>query len=521
MSAPPANTSSQPEASAPRVSTSSSATVSVENLPNEKQQANKESIYTTPDPNNPYAPAPEGKPYPPDYVPLSAEALVPIPRLPKGTPAPPPHRASYWIQFLLWYNMYRKLFTIVVVTNLVLIILRWTGHSYTYGRAYPGAQVLGNFMVTVLVRNEIFGRILYWLANTFLAKNRSPMFIKYTATNVLQHLGGIHTGTAVSGLAWLMTYVIDIYDHKKYYHRSLLATGTVNLVLVWVTMIAAFPWVRNTHHNVFERWHRFAGWLTVAFTWVFALLWDFWDKRSHHYIHTGGRAFFSQTFWYSLLITIFVALPWFFIRNVEVKVELPSPKVAVLRFNRGMQQGLLARISRTPIWEYHAFGTISEGKKSGCHYLICGVQGDFTKGLVNDMPNRIWTRELKVAGVSNTTTLYRRGVRVCTGTGLGAALSSCLQSPNWFLIWIGSDMEKTFGNSIQSLIVDNLGPERRLLWDSKARKGRPNIMKILEEVYHGWGAEVIFITSNYTGNQEIMEGCKERGMHCFGTLWDF
>lgn len=32
---------------------------------------------------------------------------------------------------------------------------------------------------------------------------------------------------------------------------------------------------------------------------------------------------------------------------------------------------------------------------------------------------------------------------------------------------------------------------------------------------------VVFITSNYIGNSEIMEGCKEAGIPCFGTLWDF
>jgi hypothetical protein len=36
-----------------------------------------------------------------------------------------------------------------------------------------------------------------------------------------------------------------------------------------------------------------------------------------------------------------------------------SPKVAIIRFERGMQQGLLARISRSPIMEYHAFGIVS------------------------------------------------------------------------------------------------------------------------------------------------------------------
>jgi len=27
--------------------------------------------------------------------------------------------------------------------------------------------------------------------------------------------------------------------------------------------------------------------------------------------------------------------------------------------------------------------------------MICGVQGDFTKGLVADPPKTVWTRELK------------------------------------------------------------------------------------------------------------------------------
>ena len=165
----------------------------------------------------------------------------------------------------------------------------------------------------------------------------------------------------------------------------------------------------------------------------------------------------------------------------------PSPKVAILRFERGMQQGLLSRISRSCIMEYHAFGIISEGPHAKYHYLICGVQGDFTRSLVNDPPATLWTRELKFAGVSNTSTLYKRGIRICTGTGLGAALSTCLQSPYWFLIWIGSDQEKTFGPTISGLIHRHLEPERLasfyksavtgllnlinryLLWDSKAR----------------------------------------------------
>jgi hypothetical protein len=45
--------------------------------------------------------------------------------------------------------------------------------------------------------------------------------------------------------------------------------------------------------------------------------------------------------------------------------------------------------------------------------------------------------------------------------------------------------------------------------------GRPDVMKLVKEVYASWRAEVVFITSNRQGNQEIMEGCKEAGIPAF------
>jgi hypothetical protein len=40
-------------------------------------------------------------------------------------------------------------------------------------------------------------------------------------------------------------------------------------------------------------------------------------------------------------------------------------------------------------------------------------------------------------------------------------------------------------------------------------------MKLLQEVYISWCAEVVFITSNFQGNKEIMEGCKVAGIPAF------
>ena len=66
--------------------------------------------------------------------------------------------------------------------------------------------------------------------------------------------------------------------------------------------------------------------------------------------------------------------------------------------------------------EYHGFGIISEGIESNAHYIIAGVQGDWTRGLVNDPPKFLYTREMKVRARSPCCTLHasltnRRTVR--------------------------------------------------------------------------------------------------------------
>lgn len=427
-------------------------------------------------------------------------------------------RASRWIRFQLWFNTYRKFFTTVLAFNLLGFILAATG-VWSYPRHYTGAFILGNLYIAILVRNELFGRFLYLFVNTLFAK-WSPLGFRLACTSALQQLGGIHSGCAISGFIWFVFRVVILFINHSNIHDAIIAMGVVTNVVIGLSIVSAVPWVRNTHHNVFERHHRFLGWAGLIFTWIFVILGDSYDSKTHTW-NRGASIFRQQDFWFAMGMTAFILTPWLTIREVEVHVEIPSPKVAVLRFKRGMQQGLLTRISRSAILEYHAFGIISEGTSSDVHYLICGVQGDFTKSLVESPPTRIWTRQLKFAGVSNTSTLYKRSIRVCTGTGLGAALSTCLQSPDWYLIWIGSDQEKTFGPTISGLIHRNLGPERVTLWDSKKRGGRPDVMELIKEAYHSWGAEVVFITSNLQGNTEMMEGCKEAGIPAFGTLWDF
>ena len=46
--------------------------------------------------------------------------------------------------------------------------------------------------------------------------------------------------------------------------------------------------------------------------------------------------------------------------------------MAIIKFKRGIQQGLLGRISRHGLLEYHGFGIVSEGIESShhCEFLV-------------------------------------------------------------------------------------------------------------------------------------------------------
>ncbi|KAJ7711701.1 hypothetical protein B0H16DRAFT_1744913 [Mycena metata] len=305
---------------------------------------------------------------PHEMLPASSSVLksLPLHNLPTTKPA-----TSDSVDCRLWFNTYRKFFTLTVTLNRIGLLLTALG-KWDYPRRYTGAFVLGNLQVAILMRNELFCRFLYLTVNTLFAK-WTPLWFRLACTSILQHLGGIHSGCAVSGALWLVLRIVLIIAEWKHYPASIISAGVVTNVAVFISIASAYK-IRS------------------------------------------------------------VIIPWLTVRKVPVVVEIPSPKVAIIRFERGMQQGLLARISRGPCSSTTCLELYPRDPN-----LANTTSRNFTQALVDNPPRSLWTRQLKFAGVSNTSKLYKRGIRVCTGTGLGASLSTCLQSPDWHLIWIGSD----------------------------------------------------------------------------------
>jgi hypothetical protein len=110
------------------------------------------------------------------------------------TTKPSTKKVSRWILWQLWFNTYRhvsitsthlylfilslfsrKLFTFVIILNTIGITLAASGH-FPYADKYTSAMALGNLNFAILMRNELFGRLLYLFVNTCFAKVPIALF---------------------------------------------------------------------------------------------------------------------------------------------------------------------------------------------------------------------------------------------------------------------------------------------------------------------------------------------------------
>lgn len=204
---------------------------------------------------------------------------------PVSVTKPVKKEASKWILWRLWFNtyryknalvlsnnnwsyeFYRKFFVFTLCFNMVGLGLAASGH-FPYATTYAGSIAVANLNFSVLMRNEVFGRLLYLFFNTFFAKVRClrfaqltridkntltqqwpPLWFRLGITSALQHLGGIHSGCALSGIAWLMFKVVNNFKKIDITHPAVLTLGLVTLVAIILSSMAAIPWVRNTHHK--------------------------------------------------------------------------------------------------------------------------------------------------------------------------------------------------------------------------------------------------------------------------------
>ncbi|KAF7799898.1 hypothetical protein EIP86_011140 [Pleurotus ostreatoroseus] len=181
---------------------------------------------------------------------VSVKAVIPST---KGMMASKPKsKINWWQRIQLWFNTYRyvphdmqlgyltssvyhrKFYTIVCTVNGVGLFLAAI-NVWQYPRQYTGAFVLGNLVTAILMRNELFGRFLYLFVTTCFAK-WPPLWFRLGCTSVLQHIGGIHSGCATSGFAWLIFRVTLIFINHKNNHDAVLIMGVITNLAVAISI---------------------------------------------------------------------------------------------------------------------------------------------------------------------------------------------------------------------------------------------------------------------------------------------
>lgn len=417
------------------------------------------------------------------------------------------------------FTVYKRLFALSLVLNITFLILASTG-NFPYARKKAVLFSIGNIFALTLCRSEAFLRVLFWLAVNCLGWSWIPIRIKTVVTSLLQSLGGIHSGCAISSIAWLIyALTLTLNDRENTSHEIVIVAFAI-LSLLSFSSLAAFPLIRHLHHNFFERIHRFMGWIALALLWIFITLTVSYDPETKSYNNEkiGSKLIKQQEFSFTLAITVLIILPWLSMRRVPVKVTSPSGHATIIKFEGGVKPGILGRISPSPLSEWHAFGIISDGKRE--HMMLAGAVGDFTKSLVSDPPSHLWVRQVHFAGLPYLVNMYNRVLVVATGSGICVFLSFLLQpcAANVCFLWVTKGVEQNFGKEIKEMVSGH-SKEKVIIHDT-ALLGRPNVSEMSVEIAQKWGAEVVIVTSNPEGSRDVVNACKKSGIPAFGPIWD-
>ncbi len=344
----------------------------------------------------------------------------------------------------------------------------------------------------------------------------APTFLRGLVTNFLLHIGGVHSGCGIGSLIWLIYAAVYLAIEHHLFTIWVKIFGYALMAIVTLTCFSATPALRFKLHNLFEHAHRYTGWAALVVMLIFIiLLYGGPDYRWRNFLG-------SYWLWLSLVTLVLVALPWCCVSKVPVVAEIPASKrITLLKFQGYVRTGLYGRISRGPLSEWHVFGFFSQDRQENSHYMICSAVGDFTKALVEQPPEYMYTRLIKFPGFSYCHRMYHSGVAICTGAAIGVFISlfSNKGLTNFSLIWVGSSFEKTYGLTVVQMLRKGCPENKLTLYDTSVN-GRPNLVDLVVDAYRKQKAEVVFCVSNLAGTKSIVQGCRRHGIQAFGPVWD-
>ncbi|KZV65298.1 nonribosomal peptide synthetase 12 [Peniophora sp. CONT] len=412
------------------------------------------------------------------------------------------------------FTLYRRLFGVVFVVNaIVFIALFGMGR---HASNHLGLVVISNLFCAILMRQD---HVINTFFTVFCAVPTSwPLAIRRVCARVY-HIGGLHSGCAVSGTLWLIIFTAQATQELATGGPASPLTVAISycILLLLVGIIAlAWPRFRQMFHNRFEASHRFLGWTATALVWVqvVSLINDYrlpGESLGHAIVQ-------AAPFWLAVVLTASIILPWLHLRKVPVKSVVLSKHAVRLYFDYVTPvPGSFTRISDSPLTEWHGFATVPEPGKKG-YSLVVSRAGDWTSKQIENPPTHLWVRGVPTCGVLRIVPLFRRVVFVATGSGIGPCAPCILaQRVPIRLLWTSPNVRQTFGDELVDAI---LAKEPGAVIHDTRTQGKPDMVKMTYRLVREFNAEAVCIISNQKLTRKVVYGMMSRGIPAFGAIWD-
>ncbi|KAI1310903.1 hypothetical protein F5Y03DRAFT_402583 [Xylaria venustula] len=420
-----------------------------------------------------------------------------------------------------FFSLYRRFFSFIFFANLLAFALVWW-KSWDSGSLplsqFPTAIAV-NLLVAVAMRQDHIINFLFWLATR--VPTWVPLVIRRQCARVY-HIGGIHSGAAVSAVLWWLIFTIGATVNFARSNREVhINVGTVVLsYLVLALLLAivgmAHPDVRAKLHDQFEWTHRFAGWTATALVWAHLVVAsDSLKPRTQSLAATLAR---TPAVYLLALITLSIALPWLRLRRVVVRPEFLSQHAIRLYFDFETPiAGKAIRISDKPLREWHAFATIDKPGQKGFSIVVSNA-GDWTRKTIDGRPQSLWTRGALASGVLTIAPLFKKVVLVATGSGIGPCLPVLLEGRvPARVLWSTPHPRETFGEEIINDVMR--ADPKAIIWNTRTQ-GKPDLTALAYQLMKESDAEAVCIISNKRVTQQMVYRLEARGIPAFGAIFD-
>lgn len=421
-----------------------------------------------------------------------------------------------------FYTVYQRLFSVVFIGNMIAFVIELV----LYKNSRPFGPPLGN--VATAAAANILGAILirqeYVINGLYAIFCATPHWVPFRIRRMvakLYHFGGVHSGCAISATAWFILYtalVTKQYADGDFNEPAVIAITYILLALFLSICILAIPKFRIFSHNTFEAVHRFAGWIAVALFWVEILLVLHAQSNIPGSDSLGLLVIQASAFWFLLVITFFIILPWLRLRKVEAFPEVLSPHAVRIHFKHMKIGPILGiRITHNPMKEWHAFASIPE-KDGSSFSLIVSDNGDWTKKQIMQPAHSYWIRGIPITGVLRMAMVFKRVVVVTTGSGIGPCLSMLVSYPlPCRILWSTPNPLQTYGEDILQQVT-KADPDAMII--NTRASGRPDMVALAYHLYLESKAEAVFIISNPNLTRKVVYGMESRGIPAYGPIWD-